>query len=192
VRFLLAGGGNACRVRVFTAFTLMMTSNSAPPAFASIHAHVSLLCDIDFWWPYIAEILVRHSLADAGLELVAGYNGSYPTFVYGDVVVKLFGYFRAWRESHAVEQAVLKLLLRPISSPSNFRPQISNETFSVVIEFSVWCPGHFLGKGNIFWGSGVWQRSPSKQPRRVKASSPLRNYRQLIWDRQTAAGRWAR
>jgi hypothetical protein len=34
VRFLLVGGGNACRVRVFTGFTLMMTSTSVPPAFA--------------------------------------------------------------------------------------------------------------------------------------------------------------
>jgi hypothetical protein len=28
---------------------------------------------------------------------VAGFNATYPTFLYGDVVVKLFGYFRSWR-----------------------------------------------------------------------------------------------
>jgi hypothetical protein len=71
------------------------------------------------------------------LEPVAGFNGSHPTFVYGDVVVKLFGYSRAWIGRYTVEQAALKSLLRPSSSPSKFRPQISNETFIVVIEFSV-------------------------------------------------------
>jgi hygromycin-B 7''-O-kinase len=72
-----------------------MTSTSTPPTFASMQQHVSLLADIDFWWLYVAEILAHRGFADGGLEPVAGYNGSYPTFVYGDVVVKLFGYSRA-------------------------------------------------------------------------------------------------
>ena len=32
------------------------------------------------------------------------------TFLYGDVVVKLFGYFRSWRESHAAERAAQALV----------------------------------------------------------------------------------
>ena len=67
----------------------------APPTFASIQAYVSRLRDVDFWWPYVAGILARHDLADAGREPVAGFNATYPTFLCGDVVVKLFGYVRS-------------------------------------------------------------------------------------------------
>ena len=77
----------------------------SPPTFASAQEHVSRLGDVGFWWPYVSEILERHDLADAGRELVAGFNPTYPTFLIGDVVVKLFGGTRAWRESHAAERA---------------------------------------------------------------------------------------
>lgn len=82
----------------------------APPAFASLQEHVSRLVDVDFWWPYLAEILERHDLAGAGREPVAGFNATSPTFLYGDIVVKLFGYSRAWRTSHAAERATQRLL----------------------------------------------------------------------------------
>ena len=78
---------------------------TAPPTFASIQEYVSRLGDAGFWWPYVAEILQRHDLGDAGREPVAGFNPTYPTFLFGDVVVKLFGYCRPWRESHAAERA---------------------------------------------------------------------------------------
>jgi hypothetical protein len=83
---------------------------TAPPTFASIQEHVSRLGDVGFWWPYVAEILERHDLGDAGGEPVAGFNATYPTFVYGDVVVKLFGHLRSWRESHAAERAAQDLV----------------------------------------------------------------------------------
>ncbi len=84
---------------------------TAPPAFASIQDYVSRLGDVDFWWPYVAEILKRHGLADAGREPLAGFNPTHPTFLYGDVVVKLFGGFsRAWRECHAAERAAQALI----------------------------------------------------------------------------------
>jgi hygromycin-B 7''-O-kinase len=61
---------------------------------------------VGFWWPYVAEILERHDLAAAAREPVAGFNATWPTFVYGDVVVKLFGSSpRSWRASHAAERA---------------------------------------------------------------------------------------
>jgi hypothetical protein len=85
-------------------------SVNAPPSFASTQEHVSRLGDVGFWWPYVAEILERHDLADAGRELVAGFNPTYPTFLIGDVVVKLFGGTRAWRESHAAELAAQTLV----------------------------------------------------------------------------------
>lgn len=93
---------------------------TAPPTFASIQEHVSCLGDVGFWWPQVAEILERHDLADAGQELVAGFNATYPTFLYGDVVVKLFGYSRSWRGSHAAERAAQALVATDpeIAAPS--------------------------------------------------------------------------
>ena len=81
-----------------------------PPTFASRPEHVSRLGDVEFWWSYIAEILERHDLADAGRVPVAGFNPTYPTFVCGDVVVKLFGYSPAWRETYAAERAAHALV----------------------------------------------------------------------------------
>ena len=37
---------------------------------------------------------------------MAGFNATYSTFLYGDVIVKLFGYTRSWRKSHAVQALV--------------------------------------------------------------------------------------
>lgn len=92
----------------------------APPTFASNQEHVSHLGDVGFWWPYVAEILERHDLGDAGREAVAGFNATYPTFLSGDVVVKLFGHSRAWRESHAAERAAQALVATDpeIAAPS--------------------------------------------------------------------------
>lgn len=83
---------------------------TAPPTFASIQEHVSRVGDVGFWWPHVAEILGRHDLGDAGREPVAGFNATYPTFLCGDVVVKLFGHFRSCRESHAAERAAQALV----------------------------------------------------------------------------------
>ncbi|MCZ6658183.1 MAG: aminoglycoside phosphotransferase family protein [Gammaproteobacteria bacterium] len=83
---------------------------TAPPLFASIQEYGSRLGDVSFWRPYVTEILGRHDLADATQELVAGFNPTYTTFLYGNVVVKLFGYFRTWRESHTAERKAHALL----------------------------------------------------------------------------------
>ncbi len=93
---------------------------TAPPTFASLQEHVSRLGDAGFWWPYVAEILERHDLANAGREPVAGFNATYPTFLYGDVVVKLFGYSRSWRASHSGERAAQALVATDpeIAAPS--------------------------------------------------------------------------
>lgn len=93
---------------------------TVPPAFTSLQEHVSRLDDAGFWRPYVAEILERHDLAGAGGEPVAGFNATYPTFLCGDVVVKLFGYSRAWRASHAAERAAYALVATDpeIAAPS--------------------------------------------------------------------------
>ena len=75
----------------------------APPTFASQQERLARIGDVDFWCPYLAEILERHGLTEAGHEPVAGFNATYPTFLYGDVVVKLFGNTPWWREGHAAE-----------------------------------------------------------------------------------------
>jgi hypothetical protein len=105
------------RRRVRTGDNRLVT---APPTFASIQEYVSRLGDVGFWWPYVAEILERHDLADAGREPAAGFNATYPTFLYGDVVVKLFGHFRSWRECHAAERAAQALVATDpaIAAPS--------------------------------------------------------------------------
>ncbi|NNG02591.1 MAG: hypothetical protein HKM95_00625 [Inquilinus sp.] len=82
----------------------------APPTFASIQEYVSRLGDVGSWGPYVAEILDRHDLGGSGGEPVAGFNATYPTFLCGDVVVKLFGYSRVWRGSHAAERAAYLLV----------------------------------------------------------------------------------
>lgn len=83
---------------------------TAPPTFASIREHISRLADANFWRPYVSEILERHGLANGKCELVPGYNPTYPTFLCGDVVVKLFGFSRSWRTGHAAERGALALV----------------------------------------------------------------------------------
>ncbi|MDQ6692780.1 MAG: phosphotransferase [Candidatus Dormibacteraeota bacterium] len=89
------------------------------PTFASAEEHTSRLGDAGFWWPYLSEILERHGLTDAGGDPVPGYNPTYPTFLCGDVVVKLFGFSRVWRASHAAERRALALTAtdREIAAP---------------------------------------------------------------------------
>lgn len=76
------------------------------------------LSDVGFWSPHIAEVLERHGLAGAD-EPVAGIGGTYPTFVVGDLVVKLFGYHHRWRESYDAEHDALALVAtdREIAAP---------------------------------------------------------------------------
>ena len=81
-----------------------------PPSFASQRDQIARIGDAAFWQPYVTATLVRHGLSDAGREPVAGFNATYPTFLCGDVVVKLFGGTRAWREIYAAEQAALALV----------------------------------------------------------------------------------
>ena len=97
---------------------------TAPPTFASIHEYGSRLDDVTFWWPLVAEVLERHGVDEAGLEPVAGFAGTYPTFLFGDVVVKLFGYFPAWRESHEVERAAGALVA---TDPEILAPSLLGE-----------------------------------------------------------------
>ncbi len=77
--------------------------------FRSAQALRKHLDDVEFWSPHLAEVLDRHDLHAEGATPVAGIGGTYPTFVIGDLVVKLFGYHPLWRESFAAEQGALAL-----------------------------------------------------------------------------------
>jgi len=96
----------------------------ASPSFVSIREFASHAGDADFWWPYVAEILERHGLEDARHEPVAGFNATYPTFLYGDVAVKLFGYLRSSHRSHAAERAAHELLA---TDPEISAPRLLHE-----------------------------------------------------------------
>lgn len=58
----------------------------------------------------ITAALDRQSLPRVGSRIVAGLKATYPVFICGDVVVKLFGFLPTWRRSHAAEQAADRLL----------------------------------------------------------------------------------
>ncbi|MBS1988487.1 aminoglycoside 3'-phosphotransferase/choline kinase family protein [Candidatus Dependentiae bacterium] len=92
---------------------------NALPSFTSLQDHIAHLGDVDFWQPYINEILKRHGLFATGLKPTAGFNPTYPTFLYGDVVVKFFGYSKSWQQRYAAEQAALALVAtdRRIAAP---------------------------------------------------------------------------
>jgi hygromycin-B 7''-O-kinase len=79
-----------------------------PPRFASRREYGDRLGDPAYWMPYLRTVLARHRLPDA--DASAGVIGTYPTFLVGAVVVKVFGHFPSWRDDHDVEQAVLRLL----------------------------------------------------------------------------------
>lgn len=77
------------------------------PHFRSVPDYVARLGDLATWHPIVAEILARHGLAEAAGEITPGHNPTYPTFLAGPVVVKLFGGFAGWRESASAERAAL-------------------------------------------------------------------------------------
>jgi hygromycin-B 7''-O-kinase len=80
----------------------------APPVFETPEAYAACLDDGDFWAPYVAEILRRHDLPSE--PPVIGRVGSFPTFLAGPYVVKLFGERFEGAISYQSERAVLRLL----------------------------------------------------------------------------------
>jgi len=87
-----------------------------PPAFASQAEYQSSLTDVGFWTPYVAEVLARHGLPVASVEV--GTPGSFPTFLAGDYVVKLVGELFWGPTCHAVELSIGQLLARHSEIPA--------------------------------------------------------------------------
>jgi hypothetical protein len=101
-----------------------------PPTFASLDDYRARLPDAETWWPYLSEILARYELLDARIEPVPGFNATWPTFVYGDTVVKLFGCLDGWRRAFTSERAALALVA---ATPDILAPRLIGEgqTFDV-------------------------------------------------------------
>ncbi len=87
----------------------------APPVFNSMAEFRSRLTDVAFWRPYVSEVLQRHAPAAPAGNLQAG-GGTYPTFLCGELVVKLFGGWQTWRQAHATERSALAALARAATS----------------------------------------------------------------------------
>ena len=86
------------------------------PAFETPEAYAACLEDAAFWAPYVAAILQRHGLPLAPLEI--GRVGSFPTFLVGRSVVKLFGDRIAGPSCYRSERIVLRLLRDHPSIPA--------------------------------------------------------------------------
>lgn len=87
----------------------------APPSFSTLAEHVSRVTDADFWRPYVAEILGRHGL---GGEPTVTSGATHPTFVCGEVVVKLFGQAAFWRRSFQAERGAYAVLAADPAIPA--------------------------------------------------------------------------
>ena len=81
-----------------------------PPVFASIDSYGARLGDVGYWRPYAEAALASSGLPEQTMQ--SGFEGTYPTLVGGQLVVKLFGYFPGWRESVAAETAANRAIER--------------------------------------------------------------------------------
>jgi aminoglycoside phosphotransferase (APT) family kinase protein len=86
--------------------------------FHSREEAIARRADVSVWGPTVQAILERHGLPRAG-QPVAGHNPTFPTFVVGEVVVKLFGLTAWWRRTYETERTALTILAteRQIRAP---------------------------------------------------------------------------
>ncbi len=80
------------------------------PAFASIPAFRAGLADVALWAPSVAAVLERHGWSGSRNRTTAGIGATYPTFLHGDLVIKLFGGQGSWRTGFRTERAALEAL----------------------------------------------------------------------------------
>ncbi|KTD53450.1 Phosphotransferase enzyme family protein [Legionella santicrucis] len=90
----------------------IITNN--PFVFAAEDEYCLYRADLDFWWPYIANVLEQHHLADTAKRSIAvcGFNSTYPVFLIQDIVVKFFGHRPYWRNAFNTECAAHEYLLQ--------------------------------------------------------------------------------
>lgn len=80
------------------------------PTFSSPGDFKDRLSDTEFWSPLVLDVLQRHDLPGSINDIVAGVGGTFPTFLFGRVVVKFFGYLDWWQFSYRTERAAHALL----------------------------------------------------------------------------------
>lgn len=80
------------------------------PTFISPGDFKDRLSDTEFWSPYVLDVLQRNDLNGSAHDIVAGVGGTFPTFLFGRVVVKFFGYLDWWQSSFRTERAAHALL----------------------------------------------------------------------------------
>ncbi len=77
------------------------------PSLASARTFPARLDDAASWAPIVAEVLERHGWARSQNQTTPSVGSTYPTFLHGDLVIKLFGGQGSWRASFRAERAAL-------------------------------------------------------------------------------------
>lgn len=80
------------------------------PTFSSPGDFKDRLSDTEFWSPLVLDVMQRNDLPGSMDDIVAGVGGTFPTFLFGRVVVKFFGYLDWWQSSFRTERAAHALL----------------------------------------------------------------------------------
>lgn len=82
-------------------------SDPPRPDWSTLREYGASLGSVAYWAPYVGHVLRRHGLPD--VELEAGFVGSFPTFIAGDHVVKLFGEWLDGGQCHRIESDLARL-----------------------------------------------------------------------------------
>lgn len=92
-----------------------MDSQISPIDFRTDEEYIANKERIEFWKPYILEVLKDLSSSPGNLDITTGIGSTYPTFIAGDFVVKFFGNHPKWKECYGSELLKLKLVLNEVS-----------------------------------------------------------------------------
>lgn len=110
---------------------------SSVPVFTSENEYCLHRSDLDFWWPHINNVLERHNLADAfkSPTVECGFNSTYPVFIIDNIVVKFFGYRRAWLNAFNTECTAHEYLLKDntILAPQQFSANQNSTNFRTIL-----------------------------------------------------------
>ena len=79
-----------------------------PPTFPAYGAYLARLDDVEYWWPHALRVFARHGIDVDKDNVEPGRGGTFPTLVFGDAVVKLFGHLPFWRRAYAAELAAMR------------------------------------------------------------------------------------